>query len=271
MPGGGGGTETGRLAGAEPGSGVRVRLGSPEAAAGATGGGVTGRGASGGGIIGSGATGGEVIGRGIAGALLAAAGSGRLRRPTRVPVSVGRIRVPVSAAAGRGIRVPVSTGRGSLVPVSAGRSRVAVSEARWLVPIVSAARREPAWRRPEPPFSDCGLTRATRVPTMASQAESHERTAPIACRTVSAAAEDNDLLMPPRRGDSLIATTRAVTAATTWSSVPAPARVSSVATSSAICSPSLPRPVRRPGSGSASSTARASGWAGSGYARRAAG
>src|SRR5687768_16398685 len=142
MPGGGGGTETGRLAGAEPGSGVRVRLGRPEAAAGATGGGVTGRGASGGGIIGSGATGGEVIGRGIAGALLAAAGSGRLRRPTRVPVSAGRSRVPVSAVRGirvsavRGIRVPVSAGRGSRLPVSAGR---------WLVAAGSAARREPAW------------------------------------------------------------------------------------------------------------------------------
>src|SRR5689334_16728787 len=101
MPGGGGGTETGRLAG--PGSGVR--LGRPDAAAGATGGGVTGRGASGGGMTGSGATGGLVSGRGIAGAWLAAAGSGRLRRPSRVPVSAGRRRVPVAAAAaGRGLR-----------------------------------------------------------------------------------------------------------------------------------------------------------------------
>ena len=61
-------TYSGRLAGPVLGSGVRVRLGRPEDAAGATGGGVTGRGASGGGMTGSGATGGVVIGRGIAGA-----------------------------------------------------------------------------------------------------------------------------------------------------------------------------------------------------------
>src|SRR4051812_9040068 len=85
MPGGGGGTDTGRL----PGPTVdRPRLGSPAAAAGAAGGGVTGRGASGGGIIGSGATGGLVNGYGVT-AAVPAAGSGRLRRPRRVPVSDG--------------------------------------------------------------------------------------------------------------------------------------------------------------------------------------
>src|SRR3954449_7488095 len=79
MPGGGGGTDTGRLPGPIV---VGVRLGSPAAAAGAAGGGVTGRGASGGGIIGSGATGGLLSGRGVTGAL-PVAGSGRLRRPRR--------------------------------------------------------------------------------------------------------------------------------------------------------------------------------------------
>jgi hypothetical protein len=79
MPGGGGGTDTGRFAG----GGFGVRVGRPAAAAGAIGGGVTGRGVTGGAVTGAGATGGLVIGRGIAG-MLAAAGSWRLRRPTRV-------------------------------------------------------------------------------------------------------------------------------------------------------------------------------------------
>jgi hypothetical protein len=222
MPGGGGGTDTGRLPGACCG-------GRPAAAGiGAVGRPASGAGAIGGGAIGSGATGGDVSGWGRAGAF-PAAGSGRPRRGRRVPESAGRIGM---AAAG------------------------------------SAARRAPADRRP---LLSGVVTRAASVPIRDSQALSVARTAPMAWRTASAAAGDSDLLTPPRRGDSLMATTSAVTAAVTWSSVPAPARASSATTSRAVCSTSLPRPPRRPGSGSASSTAMASGCAGSGYARSAAG
>src|SRR4051812_26792273 len=92
IPGGGGGTETGRL----PGPVAGVRVGRLAAAAGATGGGVTGRGARGGGITGSGATGGVVSARGITGALPAAAGSGRVRRVSRLLVSLGWVSRPES-------------------------------------------------------------------------------------------------------------------------------------------------------------------------------
>ena len=159
----------------------------------------------------------------------------RCRRAGHPGAGVGRARHAGAGVAGRASGCPCPAAGACGCRCRRAGHRVAVRPGG----AGSAARREPAWRRPSAPFSDCGLTRATRVPTMASQAESQDRTAPIACRTVSAAADDRDLLMPPRRGDSLIATTSAVTAATTWSSVPAPARVSSAATSSATWSLSL--------------------------------
>ncbi len=78
------------------------------------------------------------------------------------------------------------------------------------------------------------MLRAETVPISDAHAASQARTAAIALRTVSAAAGASDLLTPPRRGDSLIATCRAVTAAMISSSLPAPERISSAATCSAI-------------------------------------
>jgi len=118
IPGGGGGTETGRL----PGAGAR--LGKTAAAAGTAGGGVTGRGASGGGIIGSGATGGVVSGRGMAGPLPVAAGSGRLRRPKRLVSPVGTACNGAGSAARRALRRPTPTGaeRSAIVLISSAQA-----------------------------------------------------------------------------------------------------------------------------------------------------
>jgi hypothetical protein len=131
-----------------------------------------------------------------------------------------------------------------------------------VVAVFSAAGSEV--RRPIDGAAVVGTDRLARVLISEAHAASQARTAAIAWRTVSAAAGASDLLTPPRRGDSLIATCRAVTAEMISSSLVVRARVSSATTSSAMLSEALPLAVSRPGSGSASSTARASGWAGSG-------